>query len=297
MKHLYIIGNGFDIHTGLKTQFTDFVGWLERNYPFISEDLNKAYNFEGKDWHDFETELGKLDIHEYVQRFTPTQLSENEIIKNVVSKNVHHENDDNIPSLYEKTPCANRLRGLLDVLQYCFTKWVEDVTKNYSEKKRIKIIKEDSYFINFNYTDTLELLYNIPENKVCHIHGRVSKHERLIFGHRGNNLTINGSHDEDRTQFELNIFEKNPYEYIYRNNLQSLLLDDVKQIHVYGFSFSQVDEDYMDWIYKHTPHNCIWEISFYTLDDKKRIETFISDYPDLLVRTKMIKLDALTISR
>ena len=35
MKHLYIIGNGFDIYTGLATRYADFRLWLENNYPFI----------------------------------------------------------------------------------------------------------------------------------------------------------------------------------------------------------------------------------------------------------------------
>ena len=29
MKHLYIIGNGFDIYTGLATRYSDFRLWLE----------------------------------------------------------------------------------------------------------------------------------------------------------------------------------------------------------------------------------------------------------------------------
>ena len=37
MKHLYIIGNGFDIYTGLATRYSDFRLWLENNYPFIYE--------------------------------------------------------------------------------------------------------------------------------------------------------------------------------------------------------------------------------------------------------------------
>ena len=39
MKHLYIIGNGFDIHTGLRTRYVDFRLWLENNYPFLFENM------------------------------------------------------------------------------------------------------------------------------------------------------------------------------------------------------------------------------------------------------------------
>lgn len=35
MKHLYIIGNGFDIFSGLRTRYVDFRHWLQYTYPFI----------------------------------------------------------------------------------------------------------------------------------------------------------------------------------------------------------------------------------------------------------------------
>ena len=31
MKHLYVIGNGFDLFTGLRTSYADFKRWLEVN--------------------------------------------------------------------------------------------------------------------------------------------------------------------------------------------------------------------------------------------------------------------------
>lgn len=62
MKHLYIIGNGFDIFTGLKTRYVDFMLWLEHNYPFVYENLVETYKIDGEWWNDFEMELGKLDV-------------------------------------------------------------------------------------------------------------------------------------------------------------------------------------------------------------------------------------------
>lgn len=46
MKHLYIIGNGFDIFTGLKTRYVDFSVWLENNHPFIFENMLAAYDMD-----------------------------------------------------------------------------------------------------------------------------------------------------------------------------------------------------------------------------------------------------------
>ena len=53
MKHLYIIGNGFDIYTGLATRYSDFRLWLENNYPFIYENLQAVYDVDAEWWNDF----------------------------------------------------------------------------------------------------------------------------------------------------------------------------------------------------------------------------------------------------
>lgn len=43
MKHLYVIGNGFDIFTGLHTRYSDFRNWLKHNYVFVYDALVSAY--------------------------------------------------------------------------------------------------------------------------------------------------------------------------------------------------------------------------------------------------------------
>ena len=40
-----------------------------------------------------------------------------------------------------------------------------------------------AYFLSFNYTDTFEVLYGIPEESIIHIHGRASFKEKLVVGH------------------------------------------------------------------------------------------------------------------
>ena len=73
MKHLYIIGNGFDIHTGLRTRYVDFRLWLENNYPSIFENMQATYDMDVEWWNDFEVQLGKLDIKKYIKKFTPQE--------------------------------------------------------------------------------------------------------------------------------------------------------------------------------------------------------------------------------
>jgi hypothetical protein len=296
VKHLYIIGNGFDIFTGLKTRYVDFRWWLEHNYPFIYENMQVTYDMDVEWWNDFEVQLGKLDIQAYVRKFTPPEKPIEEILKTIEERKVFEKKYNLPPDLHHESHCAKRLRGLLDVLQYCFEKWVENNQKMITNPKYVYLEKDDSFFINFNYTDVLQWLYKIPEEQVLHIHGRASKHERLIFGH-SSFLRGSGSTDEDQVCLELSRYEKNPYKYIFEHGKLSDILKDVEQVHIYGFSFSPVDEDYMDWIYLHVPKESQWEVSWYSDIDKERIDRFVLDYWVLKNRLKLIRLEEIEIAK
>ena len=295
MKHLYIIGNGFDIFTGLKTRYVDFQYWLQNNYPFIYENIVAAYDIKGEWWNDFEVQLGRLDVKQYVKRFLPPDKPIEEILKESAERRALEEKY-NLPPSMHGSHCANRLRGLLDVLQYCFEEWVSHCQKIFFDVKYVNLEKTDSYFINFNYTDVLQWLYKIPEDRVLHIHGRASTKDRLIFGH--NSLMLHGdSKDEDETCFELYKYEKNPYKYIFKYNELPNILKDVEFVHIYGFSFSPVDLDYIDWIYLHTPKSSQWEVSWFSDQDKARVESFILEHWSLKTRLKFMKLDDIEVDR
>ncbi len=294
MRHLYIIGNGFDIHTGLATRYADFRLWLENNYPFIYENMQAVYDIDAEWWNDFEVQLGNLDINKFITEFTPPVKPIDEIIAETKQKREFEKRYNMPPNLQFDSYCAKRLKGLLDVLQYCFEKWVDNCQRSITNPKYIHIEKEDSFFINFNYTDSLEMLYEIPEERVLHIHGRSSKHERLIYGH---NKFLYGSlmsYDDEQVSSELNKYHKNPYEHIFKHQELQKILKDVEYVHIYGFSFSAVDEDYMDWFFNNVSATSQWEVSWFSNEDKNRIDKFILDHWSLKDRLKIIKLEEIT---
>lgn len=296
MKHLYIIGNGFDLFTGLKTEYVHFMIWLVHHYPFVYENLDDTFNIDGEWWNDFEIGLGKLDVNEFVSKYNSHKIANDEISKTIEERRnkeleAFNKKYPNLISFHEESPCAHRLAGLLDILQYCFEKWVHDVMLSIDGPKYTHIEKNDSFFITFNYTDTLQVLYNIPDKQVLHIHGRASKHEHLVFGHnKMYSDEMFNIYDADQVWFELNRYQKNPYEYIHKYYDQLSMLKGVEFVHVYGFSFSPIDYDYIDWIAKHASSKSKWEISWHTEEDKKRISEFIVDHPSLKDRYNTIQL-------
>jgi hypothetical protein len=74
-----------------------------------------------------------------------------------------------------------------------FTMWINQIDVNDAKKHRIiefeNLINIHSKFLCFNYTDTLETVYNINRNNICYIHGKVIESDDIYFGH-GNDLTF-----------------------------------------------------------------------------------------------------------
>ena len=282
IEHLYIIGNGFDIFTGLKTRYIDFRWWLENHYIFVYEALTSVYGADGEWWIDFETKLGELNVDQYIADNTP-RFESIDALSDSIREKRDFEKKNNLPhSILFSDPCSSRLEGLLDILNYCFEKWVQSV-QTYRNWKLTHLEINNSYYINFNYTDTLEMLYEIPEERVLHIHGRASKHEPLIYGHNKHlNGNLKSGHEGEKVAEVLNHYEKNPFMYI-PDNLSDIIRN-VSNIYVLGLSLSAVDIPYLEWVMENTPEDCEWRISWYTESDKKRISDFILDNPTLLDR-------------
>lgn len=212
VEHLYVIGNGFDIFSGLNTRYSDFRKWLKFNYAFIYEALESAYGLPDIEWwNDFEVSLGKLDIPKYIKDNTPPAKSMETILKEIEEK--RKKEDRFSSSLIEISPCANRLSGLFDVVHYCMKQWVKSMT-SICNPKYLQLEKDNSIFLNFNYTRTLELLYEIPKERILYIHGCAQSSEDLVFGHNTIAVGDGRTFDEGKVCEALEKYYKNPYVYI-----------------------------------------------------------------------------------
>lgn len=81
-KHLYVIGNGFDIFSSLNTRYSDFRKWLKFNYAFVYEAIVSVYGLPSIEWwNEFEVSLGKLDILKYIKDNTHLVKSMEIILK------------------------------------------------------------------------------------------------------------------------------------------------------------------------------------------------------------------------
>lgn len=51
--NLVIVGNGFDLHHGIKTSYSHYKDWLTIVHPDLFEQLNRYIDTSGDWWNDF----------------------------------------------------------------------------------------------------------------------------------------------------------------------------------------------------------------------------------------------------
>jgi len=266
LNKLFVIGNGFDIQHGIPSKYQDFHNFLKRYYPFHKDPayipggglVPKLYSY-GYQLHDIFQVFAYLDY-----TLTLTEESDNwcdlesSLSKLHLIEEFDTESDDPFTAvMYNESPentiyyigqCFHILYNLFDI-------WVNQiditsVTPNESFQKLIN--PEDDYFLTFNYTKTLEQIYNAKN--VFHIHGVQGK-KRKAFGHQKldedyiikfceKNLIPLSCLEGVKYLFEItekdtrHIWESNAH---YFNSLST----EIQEIYSYGFSFSLVDMIYV----------------------------------------------------
>lgn len=315
MKNLYIIGNGFDCHHGINSSYSAYRKWLEENEPELYERLQEFYDVENDDWWwEFELSLGEIELVDYIQ----STASDNQ--PNFASDKFRDR--DYHAGSYQ---AENDIGGLVNGIKETFREWINSLLKGDGSKK-VKLTKSNNYFVNFNYTSTLQDLYSIPDSDILHIHGKAPD-DALVLGHNKTfeELTkasgvIQPESPEDLSEEELAewydeedfvtqtvrdaavneicAIRKDVEQIIRDNRAVFSLMNEIEHIYIYGFSFSPVDEPYIDKIIEHIDKEKVyWLISYYSNEDRKKIEAYMQSRkisPDLW---KFIKLDDIQICK
>mgnify|MGYP003399935755 CR=1 FL=1 len=317
MKHLYIIGNGFDRHHKMECGFDNYAEWLKKTNPDIYYKVENAYGIQNEDlWCDFEHLLGMLDVQEHAERIAYDRYPTQKQLENSTDKEF-----DNLKRWYELSPDEAReeFEDLFEDIRSSFREWVEQLNAPNIACK-IPIEKEGSFFVTFNYTDTPETLYRIAEENILYIHGKAKRGDELVLGHgltleeiRMRN-TIEPPEDAD-TQEKIEAFYRNQGdviidetfdevcgqllrmqkpipELIQRMRRRLSTIEEVEMIHIYGFSFSDIDLPYLGEIISminlKTTH---WEVSYYKPDEETKFRRILCEMgvPDSQVETKTLE--------
>lgn len=302
MKHLYIIGNGFDIHHEINSKYSDFRYWLDNNYPLLLESVEEVYGYCDSDWWgDFENNMALLNAVEFSGRIA----YENE--PDLLSEHCDSTWTD------AQIEVENRLNAIYNEIRERFHEWIKQLN-NPNNDKKIELTLNDSIFFTFNYTKTLENLYKIPSSNIIHINGCVDENEDFILGHGKSHEYISSKNPkpefpnppaeltvevleqyyEERAELAEQLHQQlareaaidrvasqqKPVKSIIEKNKPFFeRVKGVQNIHIYGFSFSEIDMPYIEAIIDVVDiKNTNWDISDYEKENRLKINEFISDH-------------------
>lgn len=164
MNKLYIIGNGFDLAHGLKTSYKDFYDFLSKEK--LSSGLDKY--IERMQAHD--THLEKFSCESEKKKYFWTEWESSFHTVGIMPYIIGFSGDDSL-----------KIKN--DFITY-LNKWIiETVNNSLSEYHQKYNFEDNSLFLSFNYSSTLENLYSIDYNNITYIHGKSQNLEsNLIFG-------------------------------------------------------------------------------------------------------------------
>ncbi|MGL9749980.1 AbiH family protein [Enterococcus sp. DIV0170] len=288
---LIIIGNGFDLYHGLLTNYREFILFLKSNYLDVYEGLIKAIRkysishfsidvaHKNYNWAELEAIIGSFDPLELVEEYR----------------------DWDSPIDYNGEPDAEieeMLKFGMNINTY-LTSWIKEINYilNAVEKKEKidKIISATDLFLSFNYTLTLEQIYNIPD--VLHIHGTLPR--KLIMGHNelyniyySEEYGINSVNEKYIKRY-FNRTEKKTSNIINKNQtfFNKNSLEKITHVYILGHSMNQIDIPYFKKILELTNSDVVWYITYY---DSKDIDFFRETVTKLgIKKVKFISWDDL----
>jgi hypothetical protein len=162
-----------------------------------------------------------------------------------------------------------------------FTKWVKSINLTHAQ---IQIaLPSGAQFISFNYTSTLQTVYQVPESNILHIHGAVAHNAGLVFGHsqavmdsdRGEDTYYSDAINNGRQVLK---DLKKPVDYVTANTLKPWLSNNngFSKIIIIGHSLNEIDTPYFKTILNAFP-NAYWECYSYSAHEASAHESKLLD--------------------
>lgn len=265
---LYIIGNGFDIRHGLPTRYKHFKSYVAKNDKELYDAIEE-YIPAGDEWNELESALSEIDYELILQNsemFLVTYNTED------WSDAYHHDYQYEVDKI---------TRMLSARLKEQFADWVKgiNIADAYNSEQYIPPIPRESLYFSFNYTNTLQQIYAVPDAQIMHIHGNCSYDEDLILGHSfrvekslnpyigpDQDIRIAEAYDSIDKYFG-NTFKPSE-DIIKEENVFFSSLKNVDEVIVLGHSLAEVDGEYFAEINKSIPKSARWIVALYKGEEK-----------------------------
>jgi hypothetical protein len=292
MRTLYIIGNGFDVYHGLKTRYQAFAYYLQDYHSDIYDLLIENYGLKDLDrddphdmydelWSQFEATLADFDFETVFEDHA-----------HLAANPASPEFSDGDWYTWEVAMEAivdsltKHLFGAFKefILQVAFPDHIDDLKLN---------LDPTAKYLSFNYTDTLEHYYDVPEENITYIHNKAKTPDAiLVLGHgidpdsfvepepqrpagateeeleywhqqQADNWELSADRAKDEILTYFSQSHKDTDDVIKKNQAFFDGLADIKHIIVLGHSLAPVDQPYLKKILIANDYKAVWSVSFY----------------------------------
>lgn len=266
----FIIGNGFDLSHSLKTRYTDFNEYVK--------DKRTSYKLSGG-----------LDLYECLSDFYHIENIEFWTgFEESLGKHINIENISTFINTFGKEATLEIFKEFSAKLGQAFADWITftEEEKNLSSTNKkwfySNLFKTDDLFLSFNYTTTLEKVYNILNERINYIHNNSLNQtldrlfgmhnqeddQKIIFGHSEGIKTGNADIDDFIKITEKKVSEKckSCFNYLRGYNIEN--------IYTFGHGYGDVDYPYFKEIANILP-NAKWYLYQYSENDRKAAEKML----------------------
>jgi hypothetical protein len=267
---LYIIGNGFDRHHNIPSDYRDFGRYLKSVDRDTYREVESYFSVDDDFWWQFEKQLANFDtdaVIDYASQYLMPYGAED------WSGSGHGDYEYELDRIVE---------AVSTTLQRHFSEWVRQlpIPTAGSFKGKLLPLDASACYLSFNYTPTLQRTYGIPDSRIFHIHGNASKpNDLLILGH-GWKRTASDSLNRgvDPSEADTRVIAGNRivdayFSATFKPTDQIIAvqqpffesLKSLKQIFVMGHSLSEVDGPYFAEIARNIDtSNVRWKISYHS---------------------------------
>jgi len=319
MRKLYVIGNGFDLYHGMETSYYSFGLFLNNVNRTIYDYLVKYYclpdivrgdegGYGNLLWSEFESALSELDYE--------TVLDDNSDYLASPGSPEFRDRDWHAFQIEMENIVGDLTCNLFEV----FRKFILQVKyPSLFNINKITLEGKALYF-TFNYTDTLERLYEISEENILYIHEKASCDDvTLILGHgidptefiHEDPKPLEGLSDEKQEKWKEHMSDN--HDFSYESGKQELMgyfsnsykdtesiiaknenffnkINDLTKVVILGHSLAEIDLPYFEKIFRSVQENAEWLVTYYNANERNaHKETLMS----IGVNEKNIKLTEL----
>lgn len=177
-------------------------------------------------------------------------------------------------------------------MRQLFLRWILELDVRHHSDSPELLLPKCQLYLNFNYTNSLEKFYKIPEKNILYIHGKaVDDTSSIVLGHGWENYEeatkpkkisyedfVDGDYatEEDWQYTEAKTSIESYFQSSFKNSKEIIQINrrffkkmaGIKEIYVMGHSMSKVDLEYFEVVAQNINVKTVkWTVSYYKKED------------------------------